>query len=58
MTVKEFEKIQEQLQLSDAKLADALDVNRKTVWRWKADKKKIDRITELALLYLLDQSHT
>ena len=56
MTTKQFEKLQKQLGFSDAELAEQLDVDRATVWRWKSDKKRIDKVTELALLYLQSQS--
>lgn len=53
MTAKEFTEIQAALGLSDIELAEKLGVNRATVWRWRSGSKKIEKMTELALRYLL-----
>lgn len=50
MTAKQFLKLQTALGLTDAQLAEKLDVDRATVWRWK--QGKVSKLAELALLYL------
>lgn len=52
VTAKEFAKIQKQLELTDIGLAEQLDVNRSTVWGWRTGEKKIEKLTELAMLHL------
>lgn len=52
VTSHEFRSIREQLNLTQAQLADSLDVQPNTVARWERGELPISRVTEFALRYL------
>lgn len=52
MDGKQLRAIREKLGLTQAELADRLDVNRVTVARWETEAIAIDRRTELAVKFL------
>lgn len=49
MTGKDFKETRISLGLTQAQLAELLDVKENAVWRWEAEKVKISRILELAV---------
>lgn len=49
MKGSELKKIRETLNLTQAELAEKLDVKQNTVYRWEADILPISRVVELAL---------